>query len=243
MPRATIDFGIHFGVTESSIAVLKGTEVLAFKNNYGNETTPNVVWIDKKDKLYVGKIAKDRLEDDPENAYSEFLLTLGTDQEYVFQRSGRRMRPEELAAKVLEELIDSVRKTTHEDIEAAVITIPVDFDACQCNAMLNAARIAGLKESILLQEPVAAVLAYGLTGADNNSSWLVYNLGSGSFEASIVKAKEGEIRVVNHSRDNFLCGKLMNWSIVEKLLIPVVVREYRLNDFSWDNPRWRSAIA
>ena len=241
--RTTIDFGIDLGTTNSEIAVLRGTEIQVFKNNEGMENTPSVVWIDRKDKLYVGKRAKDRLEEDEENAFCEFKLQMGTDAEFIFCRNNRRMKPEELSAEVLKDLKDNVKKMTGEDVLSAVITVPAAFEARQCEATKKAARLAGLSISPLLQEPVAAALAYGFQNDSDNVFWLVYDLGGGTFDAAIIQVRDGIIQVVAHEGDNHLGGKLIDWSIVDELLIPAVNKEFRLNDFTRGNVKWRTAIA
>ncbi|MCR4439151.1 MAG: Hsp70 family protein [bacterium] len=243
MERETIDFGIDLGTTNSEIAVLKGTEVEVFRNNERFEYTPSAVWIDQKARLWVGRQAKERLEDDPENASCEFKLQMGTGEEMVFSRSGRRMKPEELSAEVLKELRKIVKQRTGEDIEAAVITVPAAFELPQTDATKRAAQLAGLRQSPLVQEPVAAALAYGFQSVSDKVFWLVYDFGGGTFDAAVIQVPDGVIEVVNHGGDYHLGGKLIDWAIVDELLIPAVTREYRLSDFRRGNPKWRSAIA
>lgn len=243
MERETIDFGIDLGTTNSEIAVLKGTAIEVFRNNEGFEYTPSAVWIDQKGRLWVGRQAKERLEDDPENAFCEFKLQMGTGEEKVFARSGKRMKPEELSAEVLKELRRIVKQRTGEDIEAAVITVPAAFESPQSAATNRAAQLAGLRQSPLVQEPVAAALAYGFQSASDNVFWLVYDFGGGTFDAAVIQVRSGIIQVVNHGGDNHLGGKLIDWVIVDELLIPAVTREHRLSDFRRGNPKWRQAIA
>jgi molecular chaperone DnaK len=243
MNRYTIDYGIDLGTTNSEIAVLKGTEIEVFKNNEGMEFTPSAVWIDRKNNLYVGRRAKERIEDDPENAYCEFKLQMGTPNEYLFARSGRRMKPEELSAEILKELKGYVQKRTGEVLQAAVITVPAAFEAPQCKATLKAAQDAGFVASPLVLEPVAAAQAYGFDSASDKVFWLVFDFGGGTFDAALIQLREGIIQVINHGGDNHLGGKLIDWAIVEQLLIPAVTRDYNLPDFRRGNPRWRAAIA
>jgi molecular chaperone DnaK len=243
MTRTTIDFGIDLGTTNSSIAVLQGTEIEVFRNNEGMEYTPSAVWIDSKNRLWVGRQAYERLEDDPENAFCEFKLQMGSAVEYVFARSARRMKAEDLSAEILKELRKVAKQRTGEEIEAAVITVPAAFELPQCEATTRAAKLAGLTDCRLLQEPVAAALAYGFKNESDKAYWLVYDLGGGTFDAAVVQVRDGQIQVVNHGGDNHLGGKLIDWEIVDKLLIPAVTRHYRLSDFRRGNPRWRAAIA
>src|SRR5437868_3954968 len=100
MSRMMVDFGIDLGATNSAVAVLRESEVEVVKNNEGLVYTPSAVFIDRNGALVVGRRAKERLEIDPQNGYAEFKLQMGTNTEYVFARSGRRMKPEELSAEV-----------------------------------------------------------------------------------------------------------------------------------------------
>ena len=243
MSRTTIDFGIDLGTTNSVIAALEGTDPKIFKNDEGFDFTPSAVFIDKKGRLFVGHRAKERLGGKEDNAFSEFKLQMGTELEYVFDWSGRRMKPEELSAEVLKSLKIDVEKRTGENVTAAVITVPAAFELPQCMATERSARHAGFSNSPLLQEPVAAALAYGFQSESDKVFWMVYDLGGGTFDAAIIQVRGGEIQVVNHGGDNNLGGKLIDWAIVENLLIPALTKEYRLSDFNRGNPKWKSAIA
>jgi molecular chaperone DnaK len=243
MARSTVDFGIDLGTTNSSIAVLTDGAVDVFRNNEGLEYTPSAVWIDKNGRLYVGRQAKERLEDDVENARCEFKLMMGKNHPFPFARSGRAMQPEELSAEVLKSLKADVAKRRGEDVTAALITVPAAFELPQCNATRKAAELAGITFSPLLQEPVAAALAYGFQTKSDKVFWLVYDFGGGTFDAALIQVRDGLIQVVNHGGDNHLGGKLIDWSIVEELLIPAVVSNHPLTGFNRGNPKYISAIA
>lgn len=243
MARTTIDFGIDLGTTNSEIALLRGTEIEVFKDDEGFEFTPSAVWVDPKNKLWVGRQAKESLEVDPENAFSEFKRQMGSGAEKVFQRSGRRMSPEMLSAEVLKELRSVVKYKSGEDVEAAVITVPAAFELPQSDATNRAAQLAGLKQSPLLQEPVAAALAYGFQSTSDKVFWLVYDFGGGTFDAAVIQVRDGVIQVVNHGGDNSLGGKNIDWAIVDQLLIPAVRRETGIGDFSRTSVQHRSGVA
>ena len=243
MSRSTIDFGIDLGTTNSVIAVLQGKDIHVFKNNESQEYTPSAVWIDRNNQLFVGRAARERLESDPNNAFSEFKLQMGKQTAYRFAFSGREMKPEELSAEVLKSLKASVMQRTQEDIKAAVITVPAAFELHQNEATRKAALLAGLTSSPLLQEPVAAALAYGFQSRSDKVFWLVYDLGGGTFDAAVMQVRDGEIKVVNHGGDNHLGGKLIDWAIVEELFIPALTQQYKLSDFRRGNPAWIAAIA
>jgi molecular chaperone DnaK len=243
MERTTIDFGIDLGTTNSSIAVLEGTGTRVFKNNEGREYTSSAVWIDNKGKLYVGRLAKEQLEYDSDNAYSEFKLQMGTSQLYLFARSGRQMKPEELSAEVLKSLRGDAQQQIREEVVAAAIGVPADFELPHCDATNKAAKLAGLSFSPLVQEPVAAALAYGFQGQSDRVFWMVYDFGGGTFDVAIIQVRDGQIQVVNHSGDNHLGGKLIDYEIVDQLFAPALVKEYALTDFKRGNPKWKAAFA
>jgi len=243
MVRATIDFGIDLGTTNSKIAVLKGTTNEVFNNNEGQEYTPSAVWIDSRGRLYVGRLAKEQLEYDNENAFSEFKLLMGTPQIYRFARSGRQMRPEELSAEVLKSLRGDVQQHTGEGIKAAAISVPAAFELPQCEATNKAAKLAGLSFSPLVQEPVAAAFAYGFQSKSDRVFWMVYDFGGGTFDVAVIQVRDGYINIVHHNGDNYLGDKLIDWEIVERLFVPALEKEYHLSDFKRGNPKWKAAFA
>ncbi len=242
MQRTTIDFGIDLGTTNSTIAVIDDIDARVIPNKGGSGITPSAVWIDKRGNTRVGQEAKLRaLLDDPDNAVVEFKLRMGLGAEggKSFARSGRTMTPEEMSAEVLKELKADARTVTGEEIRAAVITVPAAFENPQTSATRRAAELAGLTLSPLLLEPVAASLAYGFQSESDNVYWFVYDFGGGTFDAAIMRIRDGLIQVVNHDGDNYLGGKLLDWDIVSKRLVPALTAEYNLPEFGrgrWQGP-------
>lgn len=246
MARSTIDFGIDLGTTNSAIAVLKGIKPEVVKSNLDTDITPSAVYIGKQGKVMVGMRAKEKLIDErsSEDAYIEFKRRMGGDSVYHFKSAGITKTPEELSAEVLKSLKGNVQQRLDEDIRAAVITIPAAFAQRQCMATKKAAELAGFTQCPLLQEPVAASLAYGFQ-ADmvKKSFWLVFDFGGGTFDAAVMKAEDGDIQVVNHGGDNFLGGADIDWGIIENIIIPHLNDHYHLPDFKRGNAHWRSAFA
>jgi molecular chaperone DnaK len=243
MNRTTIDFGIDLGTTNSAIANLKGVGTEIIKNNADADITPSAVSIDKKGAVLVGQRARNKIYDYPDDAYIEFKRRMGTDHTYAFKSSGHAKKPEELSAEVLKSLRADVQQRLGEVLEACVVTVPAAFELHQCDATRKAAQAAGFTESPLLQEPVAAALAYGFQADQEKAYWLVYDFGGGTFDAAIIKAEEGTIHVVNHGGDNFLGGSDMDWAIVEQLLVPRLLSEFSLKHFTRGNKQWRQAFA
>lgn len=245
MSRATIDFGIDLGTTNSAIATLQGTIAQVIKNNLDNDITPSAVYIDKRGEIQIGQRAKHRMEDlaAADDAYIEFKRRMGTDHKYEFKTAGRTMRPEELSAEVLKSLKGDVRQRLGEDINACVITVPAAFEQKQCAATKKAGELAGLVQCPLIMEPSAAAMAYGYRSDITKEYWLVYDFGGGTFDACLMKAEEGSINIVNHGGDNYLGGSDIDWAIIEQLVIPDLVDNYNLPDFSRGNTKWRTALA
>ena len=234
MTRSTIDYGIDLGTTNSEIAVFThgdGNKTEIIKNIEGFENTPSAVWIDGKGRQYVGKQAKDRAEEDEGNAKIEFKRQMGKEETFDFTATGRKLKPEELSAEVLKQLKKNVEEWKGENITAAVITVPADFSAAAIEATNRAARLAGLTVSPLLQEPVAAAIAYGFQSNSDKVRWLVYDFGGGTFDAALIHVRDGMIRVENHGGDKYLGGKDIDYAIVDDLLAPAVRKQFSISDF------------
>ena len=231
MARSTIDFGIDLGTTNSAISVLKGVKPEVVKNNLDMDITSSAVYIGKQGKVLVGMRAKDKLIDDrtAEDAYVEFKRRMGGDSMYTFKTAGVTKSPEELSAEILKSLKGNVQQRMDEDVKAAVITIPAAFAQRQCMATKKAAELAGFTQCPLLQEPVAASLAYGFQ-ADmaKKSFWLVFDFGGGTFDADLVNIEKGIMKVFDTEGDNYLGGKNLDENVVNEILLPYLQKEYNL---------------
>ncbi len=243
MTRQFIDYGIDLGTTNSCIALFENGAAEIIKNTKHSDFTPSAVYCDENCSLIVGDDAVKELDRDTENAVSEFKLQMGSDWKKMLARSGQWLRPEDLSAEVLKSLKQDCRDRKGEQIAAAVITVPAAFEAPQNDATRQAAQLAGIAYSPLLQEPVAAALAYGFQQDDRRNFWLVYDFGGGTFDAALIKSHEGIIQVINNGGDNHLGGKLIDWAIVEDLLAPAVAREHGLTDFRRGSQLWLGAVA
>jgi len=230
MNRRTIDFGIDLGTTNSEIACMEKGEVRIFKNYKREEFTPSVVRIDEKGTVRVGRKAYERLIDDSDNTVGEFKRWMGSQQVKEFVLSNKKLGPEELSAEVLKDLKVTAKKnlSEEEDIRCAVITVPCNFEIVQCEATQRAAKIAGIKYAPLLQEPIAASIAYGFLERMPKGYWIVFDLGGGTFDVAIMQAKGGRLTVVDHFGDNHLGGKDFDWKIVENIIHPALSKEYNL---------------
>jgi len=240
MPRATVDFGIDLGTTNSEIAVVEKGQVRVIKNNFREEPTPSVVRIDPRGTVIVGKLAYNQRVEDYRNTHAQFKRLMGSQQILTFQASGHQMKPEELSAEVIKSLRQDVARELGEEVTAAVITIPAMFEIPQCEATRRAAELAGITVSPLLQEPIAAALAYGFQAESLEGFVLVYDLGGGTFDTSIIRSVEGRLAVVDHAGDNFLGGKDFDDKLVA-YFIEILRQEFGLRQL--DMKRDRAAYA
>ncbi|MGQ0572847.1 MAG: Hsp70 family protein [Pseudonocardia sp.] len=239
--RNTIDFGIDLGTTNSALAVFRDGEAVVIKNNDGWDYTPSAVWIPRPGEVHVGRAARDMAETDPDNAAIEFKLEMGlAGVTRRFAGAGIELTPPELSAEVLRSLRADAKADLGEEPSAAVITVPAAFELNQNHATGRAAELAGLgTDCPLLQEPTAAAFAYGLADRSDRAYWMVFDFGGGTFDAALVSKRDGKLLVLNHAGDPNLGGKLIDWAIVEQLLVPAVIRDFGLREFRRDNPAWR----
>jgi molecular chaperone DnaK len=244
--RDTIDFGIDLGTSNSAIALAEGNTVTVIKNNDGWDITPSAVWLPRPDILHVGRRAKERVTSDPDNAAAEFKLEMGlADVARTFVAADRTLTPQQLSAEVLKSLRADAAHHCGQAPDAAVITVPAAFALNQNRATTEAATLAGFDVACpLVQEPTAAAFAYGFHDeAVDRAYWLVFDFGGGTFDAAVVSKDNGDLRVRDHAGDPYLGGKLIDWALVDRILVPAVTRDIGLVDFRRDNPRWRKEFA
>jgi molecular chaperone DnaK len=230
-----INFGIDLGTTNSCVARADGAgSVEIIQNNDQMNVTPSVVRVLKSGALMVGRRAYNAVGDDPDNVAQEFKRVMGQRYEKTFPASGRVMTPEELSAEVLKSLLADARRRTGEEVRAACVTVPAAFTALQCEATARAARLAGLEEYPLLQEPIAAALAYGARGDAGGQRWLVFDLGGGTLDVAVVSTREGRLHVLEHRGDNHLGGKDVDRLVVRNLLWPSLAEAFALPSVELD---------
>ncbi|WP_438005860.1 Hsp70 family protein [Sorangium sp. So ce321] len=213
--------GIDLGTTNSTAAAFDGEKVTLVRNSQGATLTPSVVRIDARGTITVGARARRFLESDPQNTRAEFKRLMGTAQPIEFAAAKVTKKPEELAAEVLRSLRADVAEHLGALPAAAVISVPALFELPQSSATSEAARRAGFERVELIQEPVASALAAGWTAEESTGSWLVYDLGGGTFDVSLLETRDGLLRVVGHDGDNFLGGRDFDWAIVDWALAEI----------------------
>jgi molecular chaperone DnaK len=207
-----IHVGIDLGTSNSAVALFDGDTVSVVANAAGETLTPSVVRIDGRGRRAVGRRAHPGLETDPANTRGAWKRLMGTAERLAFEASGAALLPEELSAEVIASLLGDVRDGAGFTPRGAVISTPALFELPQSHATARAARLAGLEEVVLIQEPIASAIAAGWR-ADDDGAWLVFDLGGGTLDVSLLETAEGRLRVVDHAGDNFLGGKDMDDAI------------------------------
>ena len=176
--------------------------------------------------------AMKKMDAEASNTYLEFKRTIGTDKRYVSANmDGREYSSEELSAEVLKALKSFI---TDEYFKSVVITVPAKFNANQKTATIKAAKLAGFNHVELLLEPIAAAMAYGLSSAQKDGYWLVFDFGGGTFDAALIKVEDGIIQVFDTEGDNYLGGKNLNYAIVDNILMPYLQENYSIDGFLED---------
>ena len=195
--------GIDLGTTNSCVAVLEGGEPKVIANAEGNRTTPSVVAFKGEEEL-VGEVAKRQAVTNVKNTISSIKRKMGTSEKV--EAGGKKWTPEEISAKILGKLKKDVESYLGEKVTKAVITVPAYFNDAERQATKNAGKIAGLEVERIINEPTAAALAYGLDKQDKLQTILVYDLGGGTFDVSILELGDGVFEVKATSGNNRLGG-------------------------------------
>ena len=237
MARVKIDYGIDLGTTNSAICRMEKGEPVVIKTDVLKDTMPSCVSFTKRKSVKAGDSAFNDMKSDKRraskagkkeasNAYVEFKRTMATNTRYHSSFMDRDFSSEELSAEVLKTLKSFV---TDENFSSVVITVPAKFTVNQKTATLEAAKMAGFKHCELLQEPIAASMAYGLTSEEKDGIWMVFDFGGGTFDAALLKVEDGIMQVFDTEGDNYLGGKNLDYALVDSIIIPYLMKNYNLN--------------
>ena len=238
MARIKIDYGIDLGTTNSAICRMEKGEPVVIKTDVLKDTMPSCVSFTKRKSVKAGDSAFNDMKSDKRraskvgskgasNAYVEFKRTMGTDTLYHSSFMDRAYSSEELSAEVLKTLKSFV---TDENVSSVVITVPAKFTVGQKTATMEAAKLAGFNKCELLQEPIAAAMAYGLTSDTKDGIWMVFDFGGGTFDAALLKVEDGIMQVFDTEGDNYLGGKNLDYAIVDNIIIPYLQENYDIEE-------------
>ncbi|WP_338943568.1 molecular chaperone DnaK [Fusobacterium nucleatum] len=209
--------GIDLGTTNSCVAIMEGGNVTIIPNSEGARTTPSVVNIKDNGEVVVGEIAKRQAVTNPTSTVSSIKTHMGSD--YKVEIFGKKYTPQEISAKILQKLKKDAEAYLGEEIKEAVITVPAYFTDSQRQATKDAGTIAGLDVKRIINEPTAAALAYGLE-KKKEEKVLVFDLGGGTFDVSVLEISDGVIEVISTAGNNHLGGddfdnEVINWLVTE----------------------------
>ena len=213
--------GIDLGTTNSCVAIYEGGEAKVITNAEGNRTTPSVVAF-KNGEMLVGLKAKHQAIINPETI-SSIKRLMGTNEKV--KANGKEYTPEEISAMILGDLKKTAENYLGEKVSKAVITVPAYFNDSQRQATKNAGKIAGLEVERIINEPTAAALAYGLDKQDTNEKILVYDLGGGTFDVSILELGDGVFEVLSTSGNNHLGGDDFDNRLVDYIVKEIKDKE------------------
>ncbi len=212
--------GIDLGTTNSVVSVLEGGEPTVIANAEGARTTPSVVAFAKNGEVLVGEVAKRQAVTNPDRTIRSVKRHMGTD--WSVEIDGKAYTAQEISARVLGKLKRDAESYLGEPVAEAVITVPAYFSDAQRQATKEAGEIAGLKVLRIINEPTSAALAYGLDKADNEHTILVFDLGGGTFDVSLLEIGDGVVEVKATSGDNHLGGD--DW---DEVVIDWMVKEFK----------------
>lgn len=245
MARNKIDYGIDLGTTNSAICRMEKGEPVIIKTDIQMDTMPSCESVNKKGSIKVGQTAYNTMLQDKRratkswhkgasNTYVEFKRTMATDTQYPCTNLNKSFTSEELSAEVLKTLKSFV---TDETFSSVVITVPAKFTVNQKTATMEAAKMAGFKHCELLQEPIAASMAYGVSSDEKNGTWMVFDFGGGTFDAALLKVEDGIMQVFDTEGDNYLGGKNLDYAIVDNIIIPYLQENYAIDGYLQDEEK------
>lgn len=249
-------YGIDLGTTNSAICKMEHGEPVIKKADDESDIMPSCVSFRKRITkvngvkqettiTQVGSQAYNDLRQDKElatkswtkekeNVFIEFKRTMGLDKKYFSPNLGKSISSEDLSAFVLKQLKSFVGD---ENIDASVITIPAKFTPDQIAATKRAASLAGINHCELLQEPIAAAMAYGLRTEDKNGHWIVFDFGGGTFDSALLMVEDGILQVTDTEGDNYLGGKDLDFAIVDEIILPYLQKNYSIDNILSDSAK------
>ena len=208
--------GIDLGTTNSVVSVLEGGEPTVIPNAEGSRTTPSVVAFSKSGEVLVGEVAKRQAITNPDRTIRSIKRQMGTDHNSTID--GKPYSPQEISARILQKLKADAESYVGDKVTEAVITVPAYFDDAQRQATKEAGKIAGLEVLRIINEPTAAALAYGLEKSEQDQTVLVFDLGGGTFDVSLLDLGDGVFEVKSTSGNTHLGGDDWDQRLIEHLV-------------------------
>ena len=223
------DLGIDLGTTNSSAAVPNMNNTCTIIQNITDsmDVTPSAIWV-KGERKIIGQRAYTSTNID--DVKKEFKRDMGTDTVYEFSSSGNKLTPVDLSAEILMQLRRDAETRCKKDIRSVVVTVPAAFTLVQCEATKKAAEIAGFKNVVLLQEPIAASIAYGAEPDAKDQYWLVFDYGGGTLDVSIISTHDGRLDNITSMGDTHKGGKDLDKLLFDRVILPKLQSDYDLQE-------------
>lgn len=232
--------GIDLGTTNSLVSYWSESGVKIIPNALGSNLTPSIVSVDDNGEVFVGQVAKERLITNPDKTVASFKRYMGTTK--TFQLGKHRFLPEELSALVIRSLKQAAEDYLQESVSEAVISVPAYFNDTQRKATKRAGELAGLKVERLINEPTAAAVAYGMHNQEDETKFLIFDLGGGTFDVSIVELFDSIMEVKAIAGDNYLGGNDFSDLLVELFLQQNDLKKEKLNSKEYSLVRKQADI-
>ena len=245
MASRYVEGAIDHGTTNSAIAIMHSSGPRVIKHEAGDDIMPSAVYVTRRGEVLVGRRAVNAMvANKPEegDGHTGYKPCIGQDGRYNFNASGKNMTAPQLGALVMGQLLRTYQEEMKKELRACVITVPAKFDQPACEGTRKAAEEAGLLFYPLLQEPIAAALAYGFTAQQDRAYWMVFDLGGGTLDVSLVMVRNGQIVVPKegHAGDNNLGGRKFDRELLDYVL-GQLSKKYSLKKFSSTNPEYAMA--
>ena len=235
--------GIDLGTTNSAICSYDGQNIRIWKNPDQNDVTPSAIFVDKRGNRYYGRRAYERAPYEPDSSAILFKRFMGTDEKITLKNADITLTPEECSAEILKVLFGYLPEEIRSDPETpVVITVPAAFNQMKKDATLEAARLAGFQKVSLMQEPVAAVMSV-MRQSKAEGTFLIYDLGGGTFDLSIAESDRGKVNLLRHGGVEMCGGRDWDRAIVNRIVLPWLRNHFNLPDDLLVNPRYKTLIA
>ena len=234
-----INRGIDLGTTNSAIAVMENGVPSIKKSSTQKDTTPSIVSINRKGVIHTGDTAANELANQVLRAtktwdgravttdvFKEFKRTMGSLEKYHSKNLKKDFTSQQLSAEIIKAL---AANAGIDNGGCIVISVPAKFDVTQKTATVEAARLAGFQYVELIQEPIAAAVAFGVTTGQSDGFWLVFDFGGGTFDAALLRVEGGVQQVIDTEGDSYLGGKDIDYALVESILLPYVKKHYKVD--------------
>jgi len=218
--------GIDLGTTNSAVAYLKNEKPEIIENREGGRTTPSIFHVTRQNEIVVGESAKSAIVSMPEHVVTEIKRKMGTDEQVKV--ADETYRPEQISSQILRELKISAEERLGEEVTEAVVTVPAYFSDAQRKATQKAGELAGLKVDRIINEPTAAAIAYGLENMDKEQHILIYDLGGGTFDVSLVELFEGVVDVQASGGNNELGGTDFD-EVIVNYIVEQFEKDHQIN--------------